>query len=92
MVINSRTFKFATAATEYHALKKVWTPVLNEKLHCYHEFGNDYDLFNIETCKSDDLAVSHLPKEFSQPPKFPLCCDTKITTEIIRPVTASVRH
>ena len=92
MAMNSHTFKFATAATGCHALNKVWIPILNEKLDCYHEFENDYDLFSIETCKSGSLAISYLPREFSQTPKFLLCCGTKITAEIIRPITVSIRY
>ena len=49
MAMNSHTFKFATTATGCHALNKVWIPILNEKLDGYDEFGNDYDLFSIET-------------------------------------------
>lgn len=92
MAMNSHTFKFATTATGCHALNKVWIPILNEKLDGYDEFGNDYDLFSIETCKLDSLAISYFPREFSQLPKFLLCCGTKITAEIIRPITASLRY
>ena len=33
----------------------------SEILNCHHESGNEYDMFSIKTCNSEDVTVGHLP-------------------------------
>ena len=43
---NSHSFVLTLVVRGYHVFSKVLKPVLNEKLDCYREFGNDCDLFS----------------------------------------------
>ena len=54
MANNSRIFEFTAAVRGFHVFRKIWKPVLNELLDCFHEQGNDFDYFSIKTCKKDN--------------------------------------
>ena len=82
MASNSRKLELTAAVRGFHVLRKKWKPVLNEKLHCLQEPGNDYDVFSIKTCKPDKTTEDHLPREISWPTKFLLDCSAEIVAEI----------
>ena len=71
MANNSRIFEFTAAVRGFHVFQKMWKPVLNKLLDCFHEQGNNFDYFSIKTCKKDNQkTVGHLPQEISRPTKF----------------------
>ena len=44
-----------------YSYKSIWKPEEGEKLMCYHEDGNLYDMFSIKVCKpgQDAQIVGH---------------------------------
>ena len=83
MANNSRIFEFTAAVRGFHVFRKIWKPVLNELLDCFHEQGNDFDYFSIKTCEKDNKkTVGHLPREISRPTKFLIDCGARVTAEI----------
>ena len=83
MANNSRIFEFTAAVRGFHVFRKIWKPVLNELLDCFHEQGNDFDYFSIKTCEKDNKkTVGHLPREISSPTKFLIDRGARVTAEI----------
>ena len=83
MANNSRIFEFTAAVRGFHVFRKIWKPVLNELLDCFHEQGNDFDYFSIKTCEKDNKkTVGHLPREISRPTKFLIDRGARVTAEI----------
>ena len=70
--------KFDTVIRGYHLFKRIWTPIMKEKLQCFkdtREEANDYDKYaigvyrelkteQIETEK-ERILVGHIPIEIS---------------------------
>ena len=52
--------------------KSIWKPEEDEKLMCYHEVGNPYDMFSIKVCKpgEDSQIDGHLPMEINRITQF----------------------
>ena len=52
----------------FHMYKSNWKPEEGEKLMCYHEDGNPYDMFSMKVCKpgEDAKIVGHLLMEISR--------------------------
>ena len=83
MANNSRIFEFTAAVRGFHVFRKIWKPVLNQLLDCFHEQGNDFDYFSIKTCEKDNKkTVGHLPREISSPTKFLIDRGARVTAEI----------
>lgn len=70
MACNTRTLKFTAAVRGFHVFKTFWNPMPGEILNCHHEPGNEYDMFSIKTCNSEDVTVRHLPRKVSRATKF----------------------
>ena len=51
--------------------RKVWSPLLNERLNTIHESSNNYDRYALATTKevsgySSPMIIGHLTKEISR--------------------------
>ena len=63
MANKSCIFEFTAAVRGFHVFQKIWKPVLNELLDCFHEQENDLNNFIIKTCENDNKkTVGHLPR------------------------------
>ena len=51
MANNSGIFEFTAAVIGFYVFGKIWKPVLNELLDCFHEQGNDFDYLSINLRK-----------------------------------------
>ena len=70
----THVLEFETVARGHHIYKSVWTPVVEEKLHCHHDTRDEaksHDDYAIGIYKPVDTAmkeketlVGHLPIEF----------------------------
>ena len=75
----THVLEFETVARGHHIYKRVWTPVVGEKLHCHHDTRDEaksHDDYAIGIYKPVDAGlkeketlVGHLPIELS----FLLC-------------------
>ena len=70
--------------------RNVWCPYISEKLECYHEFGNAFDIFAIKTCKVSGEIVGHLPREISRATKYLLDRGAKVSAELV--ITSNYRR
>ena len=83
MTNNSCIFKFTAAVRDFYVFRKIWKPVLNELLDCFHERRNDFDYVSIKTCEKDNKkTVGHLPREISRPTKLLIDRGARVTAEI----------
>lgn len=78
-----KTSEFTAAVRGYHFYRNIWRPYMTEKLECYHEFGNVFDMFAIKTCKASGEVVGHLPREISRATKFLLDRGAKVSAELV---------
>ena len=69
MANTEKTSEFSSAVRGYH-YKNTWFPQKSEVLDCYHQFENTFDMFSIETCKSNGQILEHVPREMSRVTKF----------------------
>ena len=45
----------------FHVYQEIWTPVIDECLHCKRERDNVEDRHAVAVCKSLDIMVGHVP-------------------------------
>ena len=67
--------KFLCAIRGFRVYKKVWKPILRERLNLSHEGKNLHDHYAIAAYKRipgrlADLIIGHLPREISMPTRF----------------------
>ena len=70
---SDKSIVFSAAIRGFHVYKTSWKPVENEKLQCFYEDNNPYDICSIKVCQlGKDAIVGHLPMEISRITKFAL--------------------
>ena len=89
MASYEKQIEFTAAVRGCHFYRNVWQPYISEKLECYHEFGNVFDIFVIKTCKVSGEIVGHLPREISRTTKFLMDRGAKVFAELI---SSDYRH
>ena len=66
-----KVFEFTGAVRGYHYYRRFWTPKTSQKLYCFYEPDNPFDVFAIKVCEEGKTEpVGHLPREISRPTKF----------------------
>ena len=66
-----KVIEFTAAVRGYHYYRRFWKPELSQKLNCFFEEDNPFDLFAIKVCEiGKTAAVGHLPREISRATKF----------------------
>ena len=68
----NKNIAFSATARRFQVQKSIWKPEEDEKLMCYHEVGNPYDMFSIKVCKpgEDSQIDGHLPMEINRITQF----------------------
>lgn len=77
--------RFTCAVRGFHHYRRVWDPVPEETLRCYHERNNLFDRYAIKTVRvnHNNQVVGHLPLEVSRISKFLLDRGAEITAQLI---------
>lgn len=50
----------------YHIYMSVWTPNVDEMLHCKAQHNNTTDQYAVAVCTSDGKIVGHVPRKISR--------------------------
>ena len=74
-----KVLKLTASVRGFHYYQRIWSPKKGEKLNCYHERNNAFDIFAIKTESENGSTVGHLPREISRITKFILDRGAKIT-------------
>lgn len=77
-----KVFTFTAAVRGFHYYQKIWVPEVAEKLKCFHEVNNAFDIFAIKTVSENGITVGHLPREVSRVTKFLLDRGARISLEL----------
>ena len=63
--------EFTATVHGYHYYRRFWKPEPLQKLNCFFEEDNPFNLFAIKVCEiGKTTAVGHLPREISRATKF----------------------
>ena len=54
-----------SCVTGHHVYKRIWSPIVGDKLNCRREINNPHDRWPVVVCK-DQTVVGHVPRDLSK--------------------------